>query len=733
MEEEQLLGKLFVLAEIKNSKADIQLASFIIDRVNLFYYQNEQIPLLARLATVTVSDIFESSLAKLNQAIVSFIQTEKMNISGDDFNITVGVIHKNKLYFCNLGHNKALLIYKPKIKSNRQVNGFDLLNITLSTADPTQDVVLADKLFTSTISGSVPADGYFIFTNEALHEFLTEAQLIKIITTLQPSGAAEQIKNILEQTNIYMPFVGLIIKNQPGGGRTNKNEEAYALAPSQRVRQEPAPAYHSLATSREREQNFRQERDLNKESIKTLNRTAATTDHILRSPGFINPVKIKRLLGRLKLPDFSKKQNKLLLKRDNLNWLKKEGLVSAKKLGSGLLKAGQVAWALGLNISQTIAKKEARRDLQERLAVTKQRLTKRHLTMIIIISLAVIGLMASLYWSSVQKAQRQKNTAWDRASQEFVDKEKQVQADLIYNNKNKAQITLEEMGVLLQTLSANAGKKHQADYQAVSIRYQKLVDDISGLARLDQPEIIFSLDSSKVAGALSLAGDKIYLTIGSAIAELNPATKELKDISTEAANPIFLNSDKDGRSWWLAGNTVVSLDGKTGQIKKQNIANPPASVIAGNVYNNRLYLFDQTGKQIYRFTLTNNAFANSSPWLGQPLASDVAGLAIETSVYLLFNNQIIRYDSGAPSGTPWDQPFPALTSARGLLAPAGTDYLLTIDRDSKRVVIFSRNGKLLSQYTSDSWTDLKSLAFDSANQTVYLLNGQDVIKFKLKK
>lgn len=205
MEEEQLLGKLFVLAEIKNRKPDIALASFIIDRINLFYYQNEQIPLLARLATITVSDIFESSLAKLNQEIVNFIQTEKINIAGDDCNLTIGVIYKNKLYFCNLGHNKALLIYKPKIKSNRQINGYDLINVTVSTADPTQDVVLADKLFTNTISGSIPTDSYFIFTNEALHEFLTEKQLIKIVTTLQPSGAAEQIKNILEQTNIYMP------------------------------------------------------------------------------------------------------------------------------------------------------------------------------------------------------------------------------------------------------------------------------------------------------------------------------------------------------------------------------------------------------------------------------------------------------------------------------------------------------------------------------------------------
>lgn len=732
MEEEQLLGKLFVLAEIKNRKPDIALASFIIDRINLFYYQNEQIPLLTRLATITVSDIFESSLAKLNQAIVNFIQTEKIQVAGDECNLTIGVIYKNKLYFCNLGHNKALLIYKPKIKSNRQINGYDLLNITLSTADPTQDVVLADKLFTNTISGSIPTDGYFVFTNEALHEFLTENQLIKIITTLQPSGAAEQIKNILEQTNIYMPFVGLIIKNHHV---SKKTDDTYALAPSQRVRQEPTPTYHTLATSREREPSFRQERDLNKESIKTLNRTAAKTDQILRSPGFINPIKIKRLLSKLKLPEFSKKQNKLLLKRGNLTWLKKEGLVSLKNIGAGLLKTGQVVWTIGQNITQAIAKREARQNLQERLAITKKRLGKQHLIMGIVIILSIIGLIASIYWGNIQKAERQKSNTWDQASQQFNDKEKEIQGELIYNNKNKAQIIAEEMGVLMQTLSANIGKskKHNEDYQAINIRYQKLVDAISGLIRADNAETIFSLDGSKVASAISLAGDKVYLTIGANISELNSTTKEFKDLTTETSNPLFLNTDKDGFSWWLASNTVISLDAKTGQIKKQNLTNAPASLSIGNVYNNRLYLFDSASKQIYRFTSSGGVFGSSSAWLTQPLINNIDGMAIETSAYLLLSNQIIKFDKGAPNGTPWDQPFPALASARGLLAPSGTDYLLTIDHDSKRVIIFSRNGKLLSQYTNDAWSDLKSLAFDSASQTVYLLNGQDVIRFKLKK
>lgn len=735
MEEEQLLGKLFVLAEIKNRKPDIALASFIIDRINLFYYQNEQIPLLARLATVTVSDIFESSLAKLNQAIVAFIQSEKIHVSGDDCNLTIGIIFKNKVYFCNLGHNKALLIYKPKIKSNRQINGYDLLNITLSTADPTQDVVLADKLFTNTISGAIPADSYFVFTNEALHEFLTEAQLVKIITTLQPSGAAEQIKNILEQTNIYMPFIGLIIKNQL---LSKKTDEAYVLAPSQRVMAQPTPAYHSLATSREREPSFRQERDLNKESIKTLNRTAAKTDQILRSPGFINPIKIKQLFYKLKakFPVLAKKQNKLLLKRDNLTWLRKEGLVSLKKIGDGLLKAGALAWTVGQNVRQTLARKEAKVELQERLAVTKERLGKKHLIMMGIIALAVIGLVFSLYWSNIQKIERQKNTAFIEASQQFSDREKQIQGDLIYNNKNNAQGSLEEMSVLIQTLSANTGKnkKHAEEYQAINIRYQKLVDDVSGLVRLTQPEVVFSLDSSKTASALSLAGDKIYLTIGANISELNPATKELKDLTTEEANPIFLNSDKDGRSWWLAGATVISLDSKTGQIKKQTLNGAPATSLTGTVYNNRLYLFDGTSKQIYRFTVSNGNFGNSTPWLTQTLAGDATGMAIETSVYLLFNNQIMKFDNGAPNSTPWEQPFPALASAQSLIAPSGTDLLLTIDKTSKRVVIFSRNtGKPLSQYTSDNWTDLKSLAFDNTSQTVYVLNGQDIVRFKLKK
>jgi len=70
-----------------------------------------------------------------------------------------------------------------------------------------------NKLFSNVVSGKIPVNGYFLVINEALSEYLSNKQLIRIITKLSPAGAAEQIRNLLEQINSYVSFLGIIIKN----------------------------------------------------------------------------------------------------------------------------------------------------------------------------------------------------------------------------------------------------------------------------------------------------------------------------------------------------------------------------------------------------------------------------------------------------------------------------------------------------------------------------------------
>jgi len=729
MEEEQILGKLFVLVEIKNQKTDIMLANFIIDRINLFYYQNEQAPLLARLATVTVSDIFESSLAKLNQEIVNFTQIEKISFNPENFNATIGVLFKNKLYFTGIGHNKALLIYKSKTKNNRQINDYNLLNITASTADPTQEIVLENKLFTNTVSGSVPPEGYMIFANESLYEFLSEKQLIKIITTLPPSGAAEQIKNILEQTNIYMPFTGLIIKNQ----QPQRSMDSRLLAVDPRVKLEPSTVHHAIEPKRRREQDFRQERDLNKESIKNLNRTAAKTAQILRPPGFINIEKIKRLLKKIKLSSANKQQNKLIIKRSDLSWIKREGILSVKKISLGFLKGASFIFSVTADGWHAITNRQEPQEIKIKASLFKQKFNKKHLIVLTVFVFFMLTFVFSLYYTKVQKDKRLKEEAWTQANDQFSQKEKQIEADLIYENKNKAQLSLEEMTNILKDLETNVGDKHTQELSSIKERYQALVDEISGLIRLTAPNKVWTLADDQSADSLVYANGQLYLASWqqNSAHSLDLTNNNYQPIIDNEAGLRLLNTDRDGNIFFLSQNKLISID-KAGRQKNQNLSDELSEPVVANVYNNRFYVFNHSDKQIYRYQISAN-LSNPSTWLEEALSVDINDIAIDASIFLLTNDQILKYDSGQSQFLILDPPFPAITQAKKLVAPSATDILAVLEPAAKRLIIFSRSGKLLSQYTAEAWTDLKDLSFEPGGKIAYILNGSDIYKLDLSK
>jgi len=720
MEEEQILGKLFVVMDIKNNKTDIMLANFIIDRLTLFYYQNEQAPLLARLATVTVSDIFENSLAKLNQEFMNFTRGEKLIFNPQLFNITIGVIFKNKLYFSGIGRNKSLLIYKSKLKNNRQVNDYDLLNISSSTADPTQEVVLDNKLFASTVSGAIPPSGYVVVVNESLYEFLSEKQLIKIITTLPPAGAAEQIKNILEQTNVYLPFVGLIIKNQ----QPAKISEDWPVTADPRVKVETSPVYHTIEPNRRREQEFRQERDLNKESIKALNRTAARTAQILRPPGFVNWDGLKKLLHKIKWPSGVPKTNKLVVKRANLAWLKREGWLSFKKLKDFLSKSTVIGRQIIDQARRAYQQTRRREPLAEMSRATGRRWGRRHWLILGIIALCLAAFGLSLSFNAAQKAKRQQAEAWDDAWQQYQERAKQIAAELLYS-KERALLSYDGLEQIRQQLAANAGPAHAAELAQINRDYQDLTDRLSGLVRLTSPQKIWTAPNA--VNQLIAFNERLYVAApsGGEVWSFRPADRESRDWKIQADSIRLLNGDNQNRLWLLAPDELIGLDANGNQ---QNLPLSGQSDSA-YVYNNRLYRLDNAAAQIWRQDLLANGLGPSQPWLQTPLTQNANTLAIDASIFLLRDREIVKYDAGQGQTLSLDL-MPSLTNAKRLSA-AG-DVLAVLEPITRRLIFLSRSGQLLRQVTSDVWDNLKDMTLDANGKTAYVLNNNDVYQVNLK-
>src|SRR3989339_285750 len=251
---ESLAGKLFIIVEINSTKIEgLKIINFLIDNINHNYYQNEKIILRERISTLTVEHIFEAALAKINKNFSEYTRNEKTDIKLKDINITVGIIHENEIYFTNNGKNKIFLIYKSKVQETNEKE-YQISEIGKQNEND-KNQSASQKLFSNVISGKIPPNGFFLFTNEALPEYIGSNQLIKIITTLPPQGAAKQIKQTLLKINSYVSFSAIIIQSMLG-----KKTESPVLPKTESAQK----------------------------SINTLNRTEEQTENLLTPSGVIN-------------------------------------------------------------------------------------------------------------------------------------------------------------------------------------------------------------------------------------------------------------------------------------------------------------------------------------------------------------------------------------------------------------------------------------------------------------
>ena len=69
---------------------------------------------------------------------------------------------------------------------------------------------------------------------------------------------------------------------------------------------------------------------------------------------------------------------------------------------------------------------------------------------------------------------------------------------------------------------------------------------------------------------------------------------------------------------------------------------------------------------------------------------------------------------------------PALVSPTKIKTTLESKYLYVLDPPSRRLIVLDKEGRLINQYTSDQFGDLKDFAVAEAEKKMYLLNGSSV-------
>lgn len=718
-EEEMLIGRLFVLIELEIDKAEDQkLNDFLIAETYKHYYENEALILRDRLTNLKPDIIFEATVAKVNRSLEAFLEQEKIRLKPGSLNAIIGIIYNNKLFFAQTGAGKAILLYRPKNQRGEFLLDYSLIDITEKTSDPTQEIVQQSKFFTNVITGSVPAHGFFFFANESLFEYLTKKQITEIITTLPPAGAAEQMKNLLEQTNAFVPFFGLLVKNTTG------EHDAFA-APAGSL---SIPGYSPAGAGQS--------------SVQQLNLTQEKTEQILSPSGIVN---IKKWFNKLKptstnLKDYtSTKTRQLNLAQQKTNFIEKTINVSKKTAALTGAVATMSVKAIGQS-AKLITNPETRQQLAIKTKQTAQKATQktigaidnfsrlnlRYKILVIVILFSIIGLIGNIIYTGINQRNKKLQEQINFINEQFTQKENQLEATLLYNNREGAKQVLDEMAELITTLPNKTDKEktRRAEYTA---RYEAKLDNLYNIIRLTENNLVIELPNEvkyilAESGNIFAAGNNKNIFT---ITNNDIATKNDDLLPSPLINLVF----DDPLQYYIGQDKIISYRAEKDELINLAISNPLDKPEATMVYNNRLYVV-QAGN-IYRYTIDKktNTLNDRQAWLKDSSSlGSVKSMAIDGRIYVIENNKIAKFSAGQKETLILDEISPQLEEPTQVYVSYDYDFLYLLEPKNKRLLVFTKNGKYISQYTSVIFDNLISATVDQPNKLIYLLNGKKLYK-----
>jgi len=708
---ENLAGKIFILAEINAKKNEGRLIfNFLIEALENYYYNDEKILLKEKIEGLKLENIFEAALTKVNKDLNEFLINEKIKINIPASSITIGVVYESKLYFSGFGKNRALLIYY----RNEQ---FEVINVETNASDikePLDDNIIAVpkelNLFSSVISGEIPLNSYFFFASEALPEYLSNKEMISVVTKLPPIVAAEQIKNTLEKINTYVPFLGVIIKNTAGLGMTEAKEDF----------EEILTTHNSISTLDHTEQKT--EQILAPAGVISINKIIKKGKNIFGNWSTVTKPKMKKTyktedekVSNLMPVDLGKVKSLNLARSDS--FLLKEKIFFKKTPGeffSKLKNIGQILVQL-FNPRNWLALILKAKDWFKSLNSKNSLLFSGLVIVIVIFS-------ASLIYSNISKKNQTKQNNYNNLVTQIESGEDSIETRLSYTDKNDESIpndlkTIQSLLASLpreKTVQKNTYDRLNIKFLEISAKVQKIVsvtqiektNDLTGLTL----NSIF-LISGNIFGT---DGKTIYnLTIGS-----SSSTKTDISGATDLTKPTQSSSDKN-YLYYLNGNQILKFDLKKKSSSFIEISNSDqtANLNTFKVYGtngSNLYALAKANNQIYKYSKNVTGFSTKINWLKEDIdlsqASDL--FVIDGSVYVLKNSgEVLKLYSGKLSSeTNIDKTvfkssalLPATTTASKFFI--GVKYIYIYDGASKRLAVLNKtNGTLLNQYEVSSLT-----------------------------
>jgi len=152
-------------------------------------------------------------------------------------------------------------------------------------------------------------------------------------------------------------------------------------------------------------------------------------------------------------------------------------------------------------------------------------------------------------------------------------------------------------------------------------------------------------------------------------------------------------------------------------------------------YLSNLYFLDKKTCEIIKYSLLGGKnWGSPKKWIkDKGLCSEPKSMTVDGSVWILNgDNSILRYYAGSFQETIIPDFFPFPENITQIKTKVDIPYLYLLEPVKNRVVIIDKKGKIIKQFQSQKFDNLKDLDISSDGKIIYLLNSSTIYKLKLE-
>ena len=669
--EEKEKGYFFAVAEINNGTIEqIEHLQQMIDDLESGYYET---------IDEKHKNAFELSLEYINRR-GHYILSDK----NSDLSCVVGVINNDKISFSYHGEPNIQMIY------SRQKE-FELIDILSSEKENQKK----NQLFSAVMEGKINEGDYFFITTPYVTDSISNKQILNTIPVQGAENSVARIQNILQSLGDDMSYGGIIIHSSTNQVISAEIEYASEKTPLS------AASFNSTPN---KETNYRPRETDKKESL--ANAILITIGRSLVA-GIIG---IYKLLKNI-ITGFGKMLIGIFLLITNLGGQRKTVIQSFNEM---------------IDHKKTYLK-------------NLPLLNKILFVLTILLAISFVGSIIYLRVKAniIAREQNYKNQI-----QAIMDKKVAADANMIYDDETKAFNLLKEAEELIKNLPnrLSSQKNKTAELQS------EINDSLKILQKKNivKPEIFVDLTqtqfSAKTAKLVLINKDLIaYGPEDLFIYKINLDTKEVskKEHQTipylSAANT---PKEQDAIIFLTRENTLAEYSPKSETFSSKDITlTPNAALSSIFIYSQRLYVADTANNQIYKHNKTQTGYDKGAPWIKTKDVNltDIVSIAIDSDLFALKQNgEILKFTFGDKQEFNISGLDPALDKPTEIWTYVNVKNIYILEPTNKRIIILSKQGKLLQQYTANEWKNPTSIVVDEPNKVVYVLDNEKIYRFGIE-